>query len=81
LIAAAVYPYVDRKLATDDGPLVKLAERYGGSPPQLGFAWLLQRSDVIMGIPGTSTSRRTSARRKSSCRPTRIQWLNDIMSS
>ena len=35
-------------------PLVALAARHGVSVPQLSLAWLLQRSPVMLPIPGTS---------------------------
>ena len=43
--------------APGDGPapLEDLADRTGHSPTQLALAWLLQRSEVMLPIPGTSS--------------------------
>ena len=37
------------------GPLRRIAEEHGVTPAQLALAWLLQRSQVLLPIPGTST--------------------------
>ncbi len=45
----------------------------GATPAQVALAWLLQRSSVMVPIPGrrrSSTSRRTAPRPASSCRAT-----------
>jgi aryl-alcohol dehydrogenase-like predicted oxidoreductase len=36
-------------------PLAELARRVGHSPAQLALAWLLQRSPIMLPIPGTSS--------------------------
>lgn len=52
------YPYGGGKLLRSDHPaarsLAALAERHGATVPQLSLAWLLQRSPVLLPIPGTS---------------------------
>lgn len=52
------YPYAGGKLLRSDYPaaqsLASLAERHGATVPQLSLAWLLQRSPVLLPIPGTS---------------------------
>jgi pyridoxine 4-dehydrogenase len=52
------YPYVGGKLLKADHPaaqaLGQLAARHGATIPQLSLAWLLQRSHVLLPIPGTS---------------------------
>ena len=42
------------KLAAGDGPLREAASRHGAAPSQVAIAWLLQRSPVLLPIPGTS---------------------------
>jgi pyridoxine 4-dehydrogenase len=42
-------------LAGPGGPLERIAEELGATPAQLALAWLLQRSPVMVPIPGTST--------------------------
>ncbi|GEK28201.1 aldo/keto reductase [Furfurilactobacillus siliginis] len=37
-----------------DGPLQKIAKAHHAVPSQIALAWLLQRSDVILPIPGTA---------------------------
>jgi aryl-alcohol dehydrogenase-like predicted oxidoreductase len=53
------YPLAAGKLLRQEHPsaptLVQLAERHGASVAQLSIAWLLQKSPMMMPIPGTST--------------------------
>ncbi len=49
------FPLGTGTLARRDGPVGAMAERLGVSAVQLGLAWLLQRSPVMLPIPGTST--------------------------
>ena len=52
------YPYAGGKLLRPDHPaasaLSSLAAKHGATVPQLSLAWLLQRSPVMLPIPGTS---------------------------
>jgi aryl-alcohol dehydrogenase-like predicted oxidoreductase len=52
------YPMAGGKQLKPDHPsaiaLAALAARYNATPAQLSLAWLLQRSPVILPIPGTS---------------------------
>ena len=52
------YPYAGGKLLKADHPaaqaLGQIAARYEATIPQLSLAWLLQRSPVLLPIPGTS---------------------------
>jgi pyridoxine 4-dehydrogenase len=52
------YPYAGGKMLKADNPaasaLGDIAARHGVTIPQLSLAWLLQRSPVILPIPGTS---------------------------
>lgn len=52
------YPYAGGKLLRADHPsaqpLSALAKRHGVTVPQLSLAWLLQRSPILLPIPGTS---------------------------
>ena len=43
------------RLAGPDGPLRRIADEHDVTPAQLALAWLLQRSPVLLPIPGTST--------------------------
>lgn len=49
------YPIASGKLAAADGPLQRIAEELGATASQIALAWLLQRSPVILPIPGTSS--------------------------
>jgi aryl-alcohol dehydrogenase-like predicted oxidoreductase len=49
------FPIANRELAKPDGPLGSLAAEAGATPTQLALAWLLQRSPVMLPIPGTSS--------------------------
>jgi pyridoxine 4-dehydrogenase len=52
------YPYAGGKMLKADNPAASalggIAARQGVTIPQLSLAWLLQRSPVILPIPGTS---------------------------
>jgi aryl-alcohol dehydrogenase-like predicted oxidoreductase len=48
------FPLAAGKLAAVDGLLGKLAAKHQATPSQLALAWLLQRSPVMLPIPGTS---------------------------
>jgi pyridoxine 4-dehydrogenase len=49
------FPLAAGKIANPGGPLDKVAKRHGATSSQLALAWLLQRSPVILPIPGTSS--------------------------
>jgi len=49
------YPIAAGEVAAADGPLAALAARTGHTPAQLSLAWLLQRSPVMLPIPGTQS--------------------------
>jgi pyridoxine 4-dehydrogenase len=49
------FPLATGQLAKPGGPLAELAARHGASPSQLALAWLLNRSPVMLPIPGTSS--------------------------
>jgi pyridoxine 4-dehydrogenase len=49
------YPMATGQLARPGGPLQRIADEHRASPAQLALAWLLQRSPVLLPIPGTST--------------------------
>jgi len=49
------FPMATGRLASPGGPLQRLAGDHAVTPAQLALAWLLQRSPVLLPIPGTST--------------------------
>jgi aryl-alcohol dehydrogenase-like predicted oxidoreductase len=49
------FPIATGSLARPGGPLQRIADEHGVTPAQLALAWLLQRSPVLLPIPGTST--------------------------
>jgi aryl-alcohol dehydrogenase-like predicted oxidoreductase len=49
------FPLATGKLAAAGGPLADIAQRLEASPSQVALAWLLQRSPVMLPIPGTSS--------------------------
>ncbi|MEP7023471.1 MAG: aldo/keto reductase [Actinomycetota bacterium] len=49
------FPIATGLLASADGPLSALAKQSGATPAQLALAWLLQRSPVMLPIPGTGS--------------------------
>jgi pyridoxine 4-dehydrogenase len=48
-------PIAVGSLAKEEGPLATLAKQTGAAPAQLALAWLLQRSPVMLPIPGTGS--------------------------
>ncbi len=48
------YPLGTGKLTSEEG-LRELAGRYAATPGQIALAWLLERSPVVLPIPGTSS--------------------------
>ena len=49
------FPLATGHLSADDGPLAAAAQQHDATPAQLALAWLLQRSPVMLPIPGTSS--------------------------
>ncbi len=49
------FPIATGELARPGGPLDAISEETGAKPAQLALAWLLQRSPVMLPIPGTSS--------------------------
>lgn len=49
-------PIAAGRLAAPGGVLDGIAERLGAGPAQVALAWLLQRSSVMLPIPGTSSA-------------------------
>lgn len=50
----AYRPVAGGRLAKQDGALSVVAQRHSASTAQVALAWLLQRSPVVVAIPGTS---------------------------
>ena len=49
------FPLGNRALVASDGPLAPIAMAHGCTPAQVALAWLLQRSPVMLPIPGTGS--------------------------
>ena len=49
------FPLAAGKLAEPGGPVARIAEAHDATTGQVALAWLLQRSEVMLPIPGTST--------------------------
>src|SRR3954447_539157 len=48
-------PLAAGDLAKPGGPVAEAAEAHGATPGQVALAWLLQRSEVMLPIPGTGS--------------------------
>jgi len=48
------FPLATGALAEPGGPLDAIAAAHHATPAQVALAWLLQRSPVMLPIPGTS---------------------------
>ena len=49
------FPLAAGDMAKPGGPLAKAAKAHGATVSQLALAWLLQKSPVVLPIPGTSS--------------------------
>jgi pyridoxine 4-dehydrogenase len=49
------FPLATGSLARPGGALDEIARRHDATPAQVALAWLLQRSEVMLPIPGTSS--------------------------
>ena len=49
------FPLATGELAKPGSPLTAIADSRGATPSQLALAWLLERSPVMLPIPGTSS--------------------------
>jgi aryl-alcohol dehydrogenase-like predicted oxidoreductase len=49
------FPIDAGKLAQPGGPVAEIVDATGTSPAQVALAWLLQRAQIILPIPGTSS--------------------------
>ena len=49
------FPIASGKLAQSGGPVDRTAKANHATPAQIALAWLLQKSPVMLPIPGTST--------------------------
>ncbi len=49
------FPLATGQLSRAGGPLADASAQHGASPSQLALAWLLERSPVMLPIPGTSS--------------------------
>src|SRR4051812_46705284 len=49
------FPLAAGELAKPGGPVADAAEAHGATPGQVALAWLLQRSEVMLPIPGTGS--------------------------
>ncbi len=49
------YPLAAGRLAEPGGPVAEIAAEHGATPGQVALAWLLQRSPVVLPIPGTGS--------------------------
>ena len=49
------FPLAAGKLAEPGGPVARIAEAHGATTGQVALAWLLQRSPVMLPIPGTGS--------------------------
>ncbi|HSY50926.1 MAG TPA: aldo/keto reductase [Thermoanaerobaculia bacterium] len=49
------FPLQTGKLAGNSGPLARIARSHSATAAQIALAWLLQRSKVMLPIPGTSS--------------------------
>ncbi len=48
------FPLAAGELLGPDSPLIRIAKAHGATPSQVALAWTLQRSPVMIPIPGTS---------------------------
>jgi aryl-alcohol dehydrogenase-like predicted oxidoreductase len=49
------FPIATGNLAAPDSPVAAVADELGATPAQVALAWLLQKSPVVLPIPGTKS--------------------------
>jgi aryl-alcohol dehydrogenase-like predicted oxidoreductase len=49
------FPIATGDLAAPDSPVAAIAAELGATPAQVALAWLLQKSPVVLPIPGTKS--------------------------
>ena len=49
------FPIATGNLAAPDSPVADIARELDSTPSQVALAWLLQKSPVILPIPGTKS--------------------------
>ena len=49
------FPLAVGRMADAGGPIANVAQHHGATPAQIALAWMLERSRVMLPIPGTST--------------------------
>ncbi|CCG02125.1 putative aldo/keto reductase, NAD(P)-binding [Blastococcus saxobsidens DD2] len=49
------FPIATGELAAPDSPVADIARELGATPSQVALAWLLQKSPVVLPIPGTKS--------------------------
>ena len=49
------FPIATGDLAAPDSPVADIAREVGATPSQVALAWLLQKSPVVLPIPGTKS--------------------------
>jgi aryl-alcohol dehydrogenase-like predicted oxidoreductase len=49
------FPIATGDLAAPDSPVAAIAADLGATPAQVALAWLLQKSPVVLPIPGTKS--------------------------
>jgi aryl-alcohol dehydrogenase-like predicted oxidoreductase len=49
------FPIATGDLAAQDSPVAAIADELGATPAQVALAWLLQKSPVVLPIPGTKS--------------------------
>ena len=49
------FPIATGNLAAADSPVAAIARELGATPAQVALAWLLQKSPVVLPIPGTKS--------------------------
>ncbi len=69
------FPIASGKLAQSGGPVDRAAKADNATPAQVALAWLLQKSPVILPIPGTSTV----AHLEENCAAAQVQLTDEQM--
>lgn len=71
------FPVASGSLAKPGGPLDTISHETGFTPAQLSLAWLLQKSPVMLPIPGTSSI----AHLKENCAAAEISLPSDVIAN
>lgn len=72
------FPIASGRLAEPGGPVAEAAQQLGVSAPEVALAWLLQRSSVMLPIPGTSSVAHLEENLRAATLQLDLEWVGKL---